>query len=58
MTPGRIAVISLAAVSLRTVHARLVGLAVQSKASGEAELVGDVRELRERVQTLTTDLRL
>lgn len=42
--------------SLRTVHARLVGLAVQSKASGEAELVGDVRELRERVQTLTTDL--
>lgn len=44
--------------SLRTVHARLVGLAVQSKASGEAELVGDVRELRERVQTLTTDLRL
>jgi len=42
--------------SLRTVHARLVGLAVQSRASGEAELVGDVRELRERVQTLTTDL--
>jgi hypothetical protein len=44
--------------SLRTVHARLVGLAVTSKASGEAELVGDVRELRDRVQTLTTDLRL
>lgn len=44
--------------SLRTVHARLVGLAVQSKASGEAELVGDVRELRDRVQTLTTDLHL
>jgi len=42
--------------ALRTVHARLVGLAVQSKASGEAELVGDVRELRDRVQTLTTDL--
>lgn len=44
--------------SLRTVHARLVGLAVASRASGEAELVGDVRELRERVQTLTTDLQL
>jgi len=44
--------------SLRTVHARLVGLAVQSKASGEAELVGDVRELRDRVQTLTTDLQV
>jgi hypothetical protein len=44
--------------SLRTVHARLVGLAVASKASGEAELVGDVRELRDRVQTLTTGLEL
>ncbi len=42
--------------SLRTVHARLVGLAVSSQASGEAELVGDVRELRERVETLTTGL--
>lgn len=42
--------------SLRTVHARLVGLAVSSQASGEAELVGDVRELRERVTTLTEGL--
>ncbi|WP_354698644.1 hypothetical protein DSM112329_04332 [Paraconexibacter sp. AEG42_29] len=42
--------------SLRTVHARLVGLAVSSQASGEAELVGDVRELRERVDVLTEDL--
>jgi hypothetical protein len=42
--------------SLRTVHARLVGLAVSSQASGEAELVGDVRELRERVDVLTEGL--
>lgn len=42
--------------SLKTVHARLVGLAVSSQASGEAELVGDVRELRERVHTLTEGL--
>lgn len=42
--------------SLRTVHARLVGLAVSEQASGEADLVGDVRELRERVETLTEDL--
>lgn len=42
--------------SLRTVHARLVGLAVSSQASGEAELVGDVRELRERVDHLTDGL--
>lgn len=42
--------------SLRTVHARLVGLAVSAQASGEAELVGDVRELRERVDILTEDL--
>jgi hypothetical protein len=42
--------------SLKTVHARLIGLAVSSQASGEAELVGDVRELRERVETLTTGL--
>ncbi|MCW3041010.1 MAG: hypothetical protein JWM31_2915 [Solirubrobacterales bacterium] len=42
--------------SLRTVHARLVGLAVSSQASGEQELVGDVRELRERVDVLTEGL--
>ncbi len=42
--------------SLRTVHARLVGLAVEQRASGEAELVGDVRELRDRVELLTTGL--
>lgn len=42
--------------SLRTVHARLVGLAVSSQASGEAELVGDVRELRERMDVLTEGL--
>jgi Spy/CpxP family protein refolding chaperone len=42
--------------SLRTVHARLVGLAVSSQASGEAELVGDVRELRDRVDHLTEGL--
>lgn len=42
--------------SLRTVHARLVGVAVSAQASGEAELVGDVRELRERVDILTDEL--
>ena len=42
--------------SLKTVHARLVGLAVSDQASGEADLVGDVRELRERVTTLTEGL--
>lgn len=44
--------------SLRTVSARLVGLSVTSQASGEADLVGDVRELRDRVDTLTTGLQL
>jgi chromosome segregation ATPase len=39
--------------SLKTVHARLVGAA----AGSDVDLAGDVRELRERVETLTADLR-
>ena len=42
--------------SLRTVHARLVGAAVTSEAGADADLAGDVRELRERVETLTSGL--
>jgi hypothetical protein len=42
--------------SLRTVHARLVGAAVSSEAGADADLAGDVRELRARVETLTTGL--
>jgi hypothetical protein len=42
--------------SLKTVHARLVGAAVSSEAGADADLAGDVRELRERVETLTSDL--
>jgi hypothetical protein len=42
--------------SLKTVHARLVGAAVTSEAGADADLAGDVRELRERVETLTSDL--
>jgi ABC-type phosphate transport system auxiliary subunit len=42
--------------SLKTVHARLVGAAVSSEAGADADLAGDVRELRERVETLTDGL--
>jgi ABC-type phosphate transport system auxiliary subunit len=42
--------------SLKTVHARLVGAAVTSEAGADADLAGDVRELRERVETLTSGL--
>jgi len=42
--------------SLRTVHARLVGAAVSSAAGADAEIAGNVRELRARVETLTDDL--
>lgn len=44
--------------SLRTVHARLVGAAVSSEAAQEGDIAGDVRELRERVETLTTGLNM
>jgi hypothetical protein len=39
--------------ALGAMHARLVGAAVASQASADAELAGDVRDLRERVETLT-----
>lgn len=42
--------------ALRTVHARLVGAAVSSAAEADADLAGDVRDLRERVETLTSGL--
>ncbi|HEX6391042.1 MAG TPA: hypothetical protein VFZ89_16400, partial [Solirubrobacteraceae bacterium] len=42
--------------SLKTVHARLVGAAVSTEAGADADLAGDVRELRARVETLTAGL--
>ena len=39
--------------ALGAMHARLVGAAVASQASADAELAGDVRDLRQRVDTLT-----
>jgi hypothetical protein len=39
--------------ALGAMHARLVGAAVASQGSADAELAGDVRDLRERVETLT-----
>ena len=39
--------------ALGAMHARLVGAAVASQGSADAELAGDVRDLRERVDTLT-----
>jgi hypothetical protein len=39
--------------ALGAMHARLVGAAVASQESADAELAGDVRDLRERVETLT-----
>lgn len=42
--------------SLRTVHARLVGASVSSAADAEADLAGDVRDLRHQVETLTEGL--
>ncbi len=42
--------------ALKTVHARLVGAAVSSAADADATLAGDVRELRQRVETLTDGL--
>jgi predicted nucleic acid-binding Zn-ribbon protein len=39
--------------ALGAMHARLVGAAVASQGSADAELAGDVRELRQRVETLT-----
>jgi hypothetical protein len=39
--------------ALGAMHARLVGAAVASQASADAELAGDVRDLRQRVDMLT-----
>ena len=39
--------------ALGAMHARLVGAAVASQESADAELAGDVRDLRQRVETLT-----
>jgi hypothetical protein len=39
--------------ALGAMHARLVGAAVASQGSADAELAGDVRDLRQRVDTLT-----
>jgi hypothetical protein len=39
--------------ALGAMHARLVGAAVASQTSADAELAGDVRDLRQRVDTLT-----
>jgi len=39
--------------ALGAMHARLVGAAVASQDSADAQLAGDVRDLRQRVETLT-----